>query len=148
MRTISEIRRDDKVPILVNKDSLYRQISREKRVFRKISVPKKLQEQLPFKSKPKLDHVEPNKKQTYMYKRAVVVEPEDRAKRATIQMLSTIAVDKIAKRKLTRTARSQANAKSKEQRTEVFADAARDERKRKFRDDGKSRSIVKKTRQS
>jgi ribosome biogenesis protein BMS1 len=137
MRTISEMRREDSVPIPVNKDSLYRPVVREERVFKKLSVPKKLQEQLPFKSKPKLNASNANKKRSYMYRRTTVVEPEDRAKRATVQMLSTIAADKITKRKSSRAERSQTHKKSKEKVSEVFAGAAKEEKKRKYRDDGK-----------
>lgn len=43
-RTIAEIRRDNQIPIPVNKDSLYKPITRVRREFSKIVIPKKLQE--------------------------------------------------------------------------------------------------------
>jgi hypothetical protein len=43
MRPISQIRRDEKIGIPVNKDSLYKPIVRVQREFKKMMVPKKLQ---------------------------------------------------------------------------------------------------------
>ena len=44
MRTISEIRREQQIPIPLNKDSLYKPVTRVRKEFSKILVPKKLQE--------------------------------------------------------------------------------------------------------
>jgi hypothetical protein len=43
-RTISEIRRDQQIAIPVNKDSLYKPVTRVRKEFSKILIPKKLQE--------------------------------------------------------------------------------------------------------
>ena len=57
MRTVAQVRRDTQTGIPVNKDSLYgKEIARPaKRQFNTAPVPKKLQEALPFASKPKLE---------------------------------------------------------------------------------------------
>ncbi|CAE7507587.1 BMS1, partial [Symbiodinium microadriaticum] len=76
--TVAEIRRDQSIAIPVNKDSLYKPITRA----------------LPFASKPKQQATK-NKK-SFAAKRAVVLEPEDRRKRAAVQMLETIRKDKVS----------------------------------------------------
>jgi ribosome biogenesis protein BMS1 len=44
MRSVAEIRRESQIPIPVNKDSLYKPITRAPVEFRKMVIPKKLQE--------------------------------------------------------------------------------------------------------
>jgi ribosome biogenesis protein BMS1 len=56
----------------VEKDSVYKPIERQARTFGKTMVSKKLQEALPFKSKPKQQQSAKIGKQTYMQRRAVV----------------------------------------------------------------------------
>jgi hypothetical protein len=48
-RPISQIRKDAQVPIPVSKDSVYKPIVRQAKVFKKFVVPKKLQEVSCFK---------------------------------------------------------------------------------------------------
>jgi ribosome biogenesis protein BMS1 len=48
---------------------------------------------LPFASKPKVQ--KKKNRDSYVAKRAVVLEPEDRKKRATVQILETIRTDKV-----------------------------------------------------
>jgi len=141
MRTVSEIRKDDKIPIPLNKDSLYKPITRVAREFQKLRVPTKLQDQLPFKSKPKLAPASKGKNATYMSRRAVVLEPEDRNKRAAVQMLATISADKKAKRNQAQALRSEKQAKALQQNVEKFAAVTKEERKRKYRDEGKERAL-------
>lgn len=53
MRNVAQIRKDEKIAIPLNKDSLYKPVVRVKREFAKLVVPKKIIENLPFASKPK-----------------------------------------------------------------------------------------------
>jgi ribosome biogenesis protein BMS1 len=145
MRPISQIRRDEQVPIPVNKDSLYKPIVRAPREFKKLTVSKKLQAALPFKSKPKMmakagGNSSSKGKTNYIQKRAVILEPEDRDKRAAVQMLSTITADKVAKRKVAQTQRSAKNLKAKERESDKFADVAKELKKRNYRDSGKEKA--------
>jgi ribosome biogenesis protein BMS1 len=147
MRPISQIRREEQVPIPINKDSLYKPIIRVQREFKKVSVSKKLQAALPFKSKPKeISKAGGNGtskgkgKKNYIDKRAVILEPEDRDKRAAVQMLSTITADKVKKRKIAQTVRSAKNLKTKEKESEKFADVAKELKKRNYRDSGKEKA--------
>lgn len=145
MRPISQIRRDEQVGIPINKDSLYKPIVRQEREFKKLAIPKKLQAALPFKSKPKLQSKTGGAgaskgKVSYVKKRAVILEPEDRNKRAAIQMLSTITADKVAKRKVSQTVRSAKNLKAKDKESEKFADVHKEQKKRNYRDSGKEKA--------
>lgn len=54
MRRTGEVRRDRQIPIPMNSDSLYRPIERHARKFKPLKVPKTLQRDLPFASKPKV----------------------------------------------------------------------------------------------
>ncbi len=77
MRLTGQVRRDEglKTPLDVN--STYKKIERPARRFNPLLVPKKLQAQLPYASKPKL--MKTQKTPTYLQKRAVVMEPEEKA---------------------------------------------------------------------
>lgn len=145
MRPIAQIRRDEMVGIPINKDSLYKPIVRVTREFKKLVIPKKLQAALPFKSKPKqMTKIGGNSaskgKVNYITKRAVVLEPEDRNKRAAVQMLATITADKVAKRRVAQTTRNVKNLKAKEKESEKFADVAKEQKKRNYRDSGKEKA--------
>lgn len=43
MRTTGQIRREENIPLIQNKDSFYNPIERKKRVFNKLKIPKTLQ---------------------------------------------------------------------------------------------------------
>eukprot|EP01035_Chromulina_nebulosa_P018303 gene18303-23988_t len=68
LRTIAQIRREEKIPIITNKDSVYKPIERIPREFAKLHIPKKLEESLPFASKPKV--IPPKNRDSYLAKRA------------------------------------------------------------------------------
>jgi ribosome biogenesis protein BMS1 len=135
MRTISQIRKEDLVPIEVNKDSLYKPIIRTPREFKKLRIPQKLEASLPFASKPK-QAVSKNR-DTYVQRRAVVLDPEDRKKRALVQMLSTIRADKSAKREASQKVKLSKKVKDAAKVTEMFADVHKEEKKRKYIAQGK-----------
>ena len=73
MRRIADIRKQEMIAIEVNKDSLYKPIVRQQVEFKKQRIPAKLQEKLPFASKPKqMMAKNPN---TYRERRAVILDP-------------------------------------------------------------------------
>lgn len=148
MRTIAEIRRDNQIPIPVEKDSLYKPIKRVQREFSKIVVPKRLQEALPFASKPKVQSSK-NKK-SYMAQRAVVLEPEDKRKRAAVQMLETIRNDKVTKRVQSQKERLKMKQKEAAKVAEKFADVHKAEKRKRYTEAGKDqlRREIKKQRRA
>lgn len=148
MRPQAQIRNEERVPIQFSKDSLYRPIERKTRVFGKTYIPKKLEAALPFKSKSKLDKAINPK--SYLARRAVVLEPEERKVRGLVNMVAAVAQDKIQKRKTTKLQKSQQNAKVKARETAKFEPVHKEDRKRKFREQGKEelRRETKKARSS
>jgi len=96
MRTVGQLRHLNSTKPSVKKDSLYKPIERQVRKFNKLSIPKKLQADLPFKTKPKNETKQ--KKKTYEQKRAVIMEPDE--KRAVRLMKGIFAVNKEKERKL------------------------------------------------
>ncbi|KXN84596.1 Ribosome biogenesis protein bms1 [Leucoagaricus sp. SymC.cos] len=87
MRLTGQIQRDEglKTPLNVNSTSTYKKIERPARKFNPLHVPQKLQASLPYASKPKL--MTKQQSQTYLQKRAVVMEPEEREAVALLQQM-------------------------------------------------------------
>jgi hypothetical protein len=73
MKTVGELRRDRSQLPPVNKDSLYKPVEREPRLFKALKIPRALEAGLPFASKPKQKKARQGK--TLETKRAVVMEP-------------------------------------------------------------------------
>ncbi|KAF8170348.1 GTP binding protein [Pholiota molesta] len=96
MRLTGQIRRDEglKTPLDVN--STYKKIERAPRRFNPLIVPKKLQAALPYGAKPKL--MAPQRAPTYLQKRAVVLEPEERKAVALMQQIRALRKDQVARR--------------------------------------------------
>ncbi|KAJ7164613.1 GTP binding protein [Mycena crocata] len=97
MRLTGQVRREEgiKTPLLVN--STYKRIERPERRFNPLIIPKKIQAALPYASKPRL--MKPQRQQTYMQKRAVVMEPEERKAVALLQQIRALRKDQVARRR-------------------------------------------------
>jgi len=136
MKTVGQLRYEKKIAIPVNPDSLYKPIDRPNRVFNKLQVPKALQAALPFKSKPKVEA--PRKRETLEQRRAVVMEPEEKRLATLVQQLNTIRNDRAKKKSEAAAVKRKARAKdlAKEQQ---WRDAhAKDERKKRYREQGQA----------
>ena len=123
MRLTGEIRRDDNLETPQLKDSQYKKIERQTRRFNPLRVPRALAAELPFKSQ--LVVTKPQKKETYMQKRAVVVRGEEKKARDLMQKLTTIRKDVVEKR------RAKKEEKRVEYRKKVAEVAERMENKQK-----------------
>ncbi|KAG2065034.1 DUF663-domain-containing protein [Suillus decipiens] len=121
MRLTGQIRRDEglKTPLVVG--STYKPIERPARRFNTLKVPKKLQAALPYASKPKL--MKPQSKQTYMQKRAVVLEPEEKKAIALLQQIRALRRDQVVRR------REKQQERKETHRKKVQKDEARDAEK-------------------
>jgi ribosome biogenesis protein BMS1 len=138
MRTTAEIRRDQQVPLVINKDSVYKPIVRTQREFKKLKVSSKLQESLPFASKPKQQV--PKNREGYLARRAVVLEPEERQSRAAVQMLSTLRKDKLEKRHAAGEQRAVKKRKAVDMEASRFSETHKEEKRAKYRDEGKKKA--------
>jgi ribosome biogenesis protein BMS1 len=134
MRSTAQLRKDMQIPQVVNKDSVYKPIQRQEREFSKLKIPTKLQESLPFASKPK--NLKAKNPKSYLARRAVILEPEERKERGMIQMLSTIKKDKDSKRKSANKQRSAEKQKVLAREKERFEEIHKDEKKRKYKELG------------
>ncbi|KAG6853292.1 hypothetical protein C0991_005464 [Blastosporella zonata] len=96
MRLTGQVRREEglKTPLDVN--STYKRIERPARRFNPLIVPKKLQSALPYASKPKVMLAQ--RGQTYLQKRAVVMEPEERKAVALLQQIRALRKDQVMRR--------------------------------------------------
>ncbi|OQR91640.1 ribosome biogenesis protein BMS1 [Achlya hypogyna] len=135
MKTVRELRQQHQLPIPVNPDSVYKPIERKPKVFNPLRVPAKLQANLPFAAKPKLDKKKKN--ESYQTKRAVVLEPEERKKYTLLQQVNTLRRDKSNLRAAKQKERTQENLKRKAREEAKFADVHKAEKKAKYRAAGK-----------
>lgn len=110
-----------------NPDSAYKKIERVERHFHGLKVPKSIQKDLPFKSQ--IHQMKPQKKKTYMAKRAVVLGGEEKKARAFMQKVLTISHAKEDKRK----------AKKAEQRKERLKRLAKTEEEKLQKDKEKKK---------
>ncbi|KAK4454372.1 ribosome biogenesis protein bms1 [Podospora aff. communis PSN243] len=97
MRLTGEIRRAENIDTPQDRNSQYRKIERPTRRFNPLRVPRALAAELPFKSQ--IIQTKPQKKETYMQKRAVVVRGEEKKARDLMQKLTTIRKDVVEKRR-------------------------------------------------
>ncbi|TMW64967.1 hypothetical protein Poli38472_009134 [Pythium oligandrum] len=138
MKTTFQLRQEKKLAVPVNPDSVYKPIVRKERVFGTLKVPKKLQANLPFANKPKLDKKKTT--QGYLSKRAVVLEPEEKKKYAFMQAVNTVRRDRQNTRKESKAKRLAEHRKRKEREEKTFEDVHREAKKAKFRAEGKEQA--------
>ncbi|ORY85315.1 hypothetical protein BCR35DRAFT_302769 [Leucosporidium creatinivorum] len=115
MRLTGEVRRDQAIKTPQDINSLYKPIVRQTRRFNTLKVPRKLQAALPYASKPKMQR--PQTEKTYMQKRAVVLEPDDKKALSLLQQVQAINKLKESKRK-------EKKAETKEKRQKKLAKSA------------------------
>ncbi|KAL4099285.1 hypothetical protein PRIC1_007125 [Phytophthora ramorum] len=135
MKTTYELRKEQKLAVPVNPDSLYKPIMRTERQFSALKVPKKLQANLPFASKPKEDKKKAGK--GYLTKRAVVLEPEEKKKYSFMLRVNTVRRDREATRKDRQSKRNAENLKRKQREEKQFESVHKAEKKAKYRAEGK-----------
>lgn len=97
MRLTGQIRREQGLKTPTNVNSIYKPVERPSRRFNPLKVPKKLQAALPYASKPKL--MKPQHRATYMQKRAIVMEPEEKKAMALLQQVRALRKDQVARRR-------------------------------------------------
>ena len=97
MRLTGQVRREQGLKTPTNVNSTYKPVERPARRFNPLRVPKKLQASLPYASKPKL--MKAQQRATYMQKRAVVMEPEEKKAMALLQQVRALRKDQVARRR-------------------------------------------------
>eukprot|EP00559_Dactyliosolen_fragilissimus_P005247 CAMPEP_0184860234 /NCGR_PEP_ID=MMETSP0580-20130426/5164_1 /TAXON_ID=1118495 /ORGANISM="Dactyliosolen fragilissimus" /LENGTH=1209 /DNA_ID=CAMNT_0027357269 /DNA_START=139 /DNA_END=3768 /DNA_ORIENTATION=- len=135
MKSKAQLQVETQTPINVNADSIYKPIVRHEKKFNKLFVPKRLEEALPFKSKPKL--LTKRKKKSYVTKRAVVMDSLEKKKYTFMQAVNTIRNEKILKKKDINATRKLEREKKMAREEEKIAMARKANLKRKYRTEGK-----------
>eukprot|EP00467_Chlorarachnion_reptans_P021670 CAMPEP_0114511848 /NCGR_PEP_ID=MMETSP0109-20121206/14635_1 /TAXON_ID=29199 /ORGANISM="Chlorarachnion reptans, Strain CCCM449" /LENGTH=1201 /DNA_ID=CAMNT_0001691441 /DNA_START=230 /DNA_END=3835 /DNA_ORIENTATION=+ len=130
VRPIRDIRRQDRVPIPVRKDSEYREIVRKPIKFAPMHVPSKLQASLPFATKSKIE--KKRKRLSMEQRRKVVMEPEEKKAYRLVQTLNTIRNERAKKRAEAEAARKLARDKRLEKMNEKFAESKKEKRKARY----------------
>jgi ribosome biogenesis protein BMS1 len=131
MRLTGEVRRTEGIKTPLDVNSTYKKIERAPRRFNPLIVPKKLQATLPYASKPKL--TKKQGKQTYMAKRAVVMEPEEKKAVALLQQIRALRKDQVERRKEKKSEKKEERKKKLEKMEERKSDKEKEKRKEYMR---------------
>lgn len=150
MRSVAEIRRDQKLAIPHKKDSEYTDIERKKRVFNPMRIPRKVEANLPFAAKPKLRQKKKGKRKLQGEKavmaqelRPMLQNKTEKQTKKLLQQIATLKNESDFKRKQTRkrklasylVAKSKVDAewkeKNKHTRKKVFVKKGKEDAYRK-----------------
>jgi len=137
MRLTGQVRADANIPPPSQPNSTYRPIDRPTRHFNPLRVPRALAADLPFKSQ--IAQMAPQRKQTYLQKRAVVLGGEEKRARDLMQKILTIRNEKVAKRKAKQEERKEPYRRKMRENEEKKAGREKREREEYWRRAGKKR---------
>ena len=137
MRLTGEVRAAEKIPTPQQKNSAYRPVERPTRHFNPLRVPRQLAADLPFKSQ--IAQMKPQKKATYMQKRAVVLGGEEKKARDLMQKIMTVRNEQVAKRRVAQEARKVGYRKKMAENQEKKSEREKRERDEYWRKEGKKR---------
>jgi len=137
MRLTGQVRADENIPTPSLKNSAYRPIVRETRHFNPLRVPKKLAADLPFKSQ--IAQMKPQKTQTYLQKRAVVLGGEEKKARRLMNQVMAIRNEKVEKRRQKQEERKEPYKRKLAENMEKKAEREKREKQEFWQREGKKR---------
>ncbi|KYN01439.1 PREDICTED: ribosome biogenesis protein BMS1 homolog [Cyphomyrmex costatus] len=106
MKTTGQLKRERNIHAEANTNSMYTSIQRDVKVFKPLFIPRKLQKELPYRDKPKLESVPHLRKPKFKQGRvAVVREPKEQNIARIIKMIRTNYAQKQKQEKETMTKR-------------------------------------------
>lgn len=143
MKTVAELRRELNLPVPINKDSVYKPIERKPRKFNPLVIPKSLQAELPFASKPK--DIPKKRRKPLESKRAVVIEPHERRTLTLIQHLQRMRHDKEKKRKQKEQEKRKALEAQKAKEELISKKRQREKRRDRYREQEKLKKKMRRT---
>ncbi|KAK9460662.1 uncharacterized protein V1516DRAFT_625304 [Lipomyces oligophaga] len=135
MRLTGQVRYENEIAVPNPKDSYYKTIERPTRKFNPLRVPKSVQSELPFKSQ--ITMMKPQRKESYLSKRAVVLGGDEKKKRALMQTVMTIRNEKERKRQEKKQQNKTAYVKKIQEGEEKRRERERKEKKEYFSKQGK-----------
>lgn len=137
MRLTGQVRAANDIATPKDKNSAYRKIERQERHFNPLRVPRKVQADLPFKSQ--ITAMKPQKKATYVQKRAVVAGKEEKEARRLLQQVMTLRNEKVAKRRAKQEERREPYRAKVAENAEKRAEREKRETQEYWRREGKKR---------
>ena len=137
MRLTGQIRAEQGLPTPQQKDSVYRPTERPTRHFNPLRVPRKIAAELPFKSQ--IVQMAPQRKQTYLQKRAVVLGGEEKRARDLMQKIMTLRKAKEEKRRAKKEEKKEPYRRKMRENEEKKAEREKRERDEYWRREGKKR---------
>ena len=138
VRLTGQIRAAEGVATPVNPDSNYKKIERVERHFNGLKVPKTIQKDLPFKSQ--IHQMKPQKKKTYMAKRAVILGGDEKKARSFVQKVLTVSKAKEEKRQSKKSDQRKERLKKLAKLEEEKSQKDKEKKKEFFSKYGKKRS--------
>lgn len=97
MRLTGEVRRSEGLPTPSNTNSSYKPVIRTDRHFNRLKIPRKLQGELPYASKIKI--TKPHRETTYLQRRAVILEAEEKKAITLLQQAKALRKNQITRRR-------------------------------------------------
>ena len=137
MRLTGQVRADQNLPTPQQKNSAYRPIERPTRHFNPLRVPRGLAAGLPYKSQ--IIQMAPQRKQTYLQKRAVVLGGEEKRARDLMQKIMTLRKEKMEKRRAKQEERKEPYRRKIKENEEKKAEREKRERDEYWRKEGRKR---------
>lgn len=137
MRLTGQVRADQNLPTPQQRNSAYRPIERPTRHFNPLRVPRGLAAELPYKSQ--IVQMAPQRKQTYLQKRAVVLGGEEKRARDLLQKIMTLRKDKVEKRRAKQEERKEPYRRKIRENEAKKAEREKRERDEYWRKEGKKR---------
>ncbi|KAF1994293.1 DUF663-domain-containing protein [Amniculicola lignicola CBS 123094] len=137
MRLTGQVRHENNMTTPSDKNSAYRKIERQERHFNPLRVPRKLASSLPFKSQ--IAAMKPQKKETYLQKRAVVVKGEEKKARVLMNQLMALRNEKEGKRVKKQEERKEGYRRKVEENKEKREGREKREKDEFWRREGKKR---------
>ncbi|KAL8858769.1 MAG: hypothetical protein Q9178_004686 [Gyalolechia marmorata] len=137
MRLTGQIRASLNLPTPQQKDSAYRPLDRPTRHFNPLRVPRALAADLPFKSQ--IAQMKPQRKETYMQKRAVVLGGEEKRARDLMNKIMAVRKDEVERRRAKQEERKEPYRRKIKENAEMKAGREKREKDEYWRREGKKR---------
>jgi ribosome biogenesis protein BMS1 len=137
MRLTGEVRRAQGIPTPTDKNSAYRRIERQDRHFNPLRIPRKLAADLPFKSQPV--QTLPQRTKTYLQKRAVLPDKDEKVARNLLQQVLTLRREKEEKRRVSKEKHREGYRKKVADSQEKRSEREKKEKDEYWRREGKKR---------
>lgn len=137
MRLTGRVRAENNLETPLLADSAYKKVERTERKFNALKVPRSLQKNLPFKAQ--VSEVKPRSKPSYMEKRAVIVDGDEKKMRDLVDKIQELKQSKDKKRSDKLQEKYQERLKALAKKEETRQEKEKERKKEYFVKEGKKR---------